>query len=118
MKAHIAMRRKLSSNGYTDQAEVEDIAEFKPIILELARIFHPIGPTHLQFRRSNGIWKLLEINPRISSSTSIKNLFGYNEAQMTIDYFLDGKDIRQPKIRGGRAIRYIEDYCFYDCDNI
>ncbi len=118
MKALIMMRRKLSPNGYTEQAEIVDEADIKSIVLELAHIFHPVGPTNFQFRQDNGSWKLLEINPRISSSTSIKGSFGYNESKMAADYFLEGRKIEQPVIKRGRAIRYIEDYIFYDGNNI
>ena len=92
--------------------------EIKDIIEELAKIFKPIGPTNFQFRNHKGKWKLLEINPRISSSTSLKTAFGHNECKMAVEYFLEGKEVEQPKIKKGSAIRYTEDYIFYDCDNI
>jgi len=111
LKAIISLRRKLSKQGYTELAEVVDVnEEIKPIIMELARVFRPVGPTDFQFRRTENGWKLLEINPRISSSTSIRAAFGYNEAKMCIDYFIYGKDIEQPHITPGKAIRYVEDY--------
>lgn len=118
IKAQIIMKRKLSKEGYTQIAEVVFLEDILEIIDDLSSIFKPIGPTNFQFRRHNGSWKLLEINPRISSSTSIKTAFGYNEARMCIDYFLNGKEIKQPKIRTGKAIRYIEDYILYDSNII
>lgn len=118
MRAHIAMRRKLSKEGYTETAEVIELEDVLEIIQQLAEMFKPVGPTNFQFRNHNGEWKLLEINPRISSSTSIRTAFGYNEAKMCVDYFLDGQEIRQPAVRRGKAIRYIEDYIIYDSDNI
>ena len=110
LKAMISMRRILSKVGYTEQAEVVDIDEIKEVILEIASILKPCGPTNFQFRRNEAGWKLLEINPRISSSTSIRTKFGYNESQMCIDYFLENREIVQPLIRMGRAIRYTEDF--------
>ena len=118
LKAFLAMRRKLSKQGFTEIAEVVDEPELKEIISELSKIFRPVGATNFQFRKHNGSWKLLEINPRISSSTSLKTAFGYNECQMSVDYFLNSKEIEQPLIRKGRAIRYTEDFIFYDSDNI
>ena len=111
--AAIAMRRKLSSAGFTEIAETVDFDPFIAIVERLAGIFHPIGPTNFQFRRSGKVWKLLEINPRISSSTSIKAGFGFNECMMAVRYFLDGEEIRQPEIRKGKSIRYMEDYFIY-----
>jgi hypothetical protein len=33
---------------------------------------------------------------------------------MAIDYFLEGKTIEQPRIKKGKAIRYIEDLIIYE----
>ena len=111
VRAMISMNRVLSKGGYTEVGEVVDIDnEIRPIIDELASIFNPVGPTDFQFRRTDDGWKLLEINPRISASTSIRKAFGYNEAQMCIDYFYSGKEISQPDVHYGKAIRYTDDY--------
>lgn len=114
MQAIISLKRKLSPQGFTDYAEVIPSGDLENIVMKLASFFSPIGPTNFQFRKQHGRWRLLEINPRISSSTSIRTAFGYNESKMCIDYFLRGKEISQPAIRKGRAVRYTEDYIFYD----
>lgn len=108
-RAMISLRRKLSNLGYTEFAEVVSNELFADDIKQLANVFHPIGPTNFQFRREHNQNRLLEINPRISSSTSIRKLFGYNESKMCIDYFLKGLDVIQPAITNGKAIRYIEE---------
>jgi carbamoyl-phosphate synthase large subunit len=108
---YFPLRRKLV-NGSTGEAIVED-RNFGEVLADLAETFKPIGPTNFQFRFDGDQPKLLEINPRISSATSIREAFGYNEAVMSINYFIHG---RLPKIVkkpiGRRAIRYIEDYIF------
>lgn len=118
LKAFMVMKRKLSKQGFTEIAQTADEPELKEILKELAKIFKPVGATNFQFRKHNGSWKLLEINPRISSSTSLKTAFGYNECKWTVDYFLDNKEISQPEIRSGSAIRYTEDYIIYDSPDI
>lgn len=112
------LNRTLSKDGFTEKAEVVNIDIIKDAIEELAEIFKPIGPTNFQFRKHNNKFKILEINPRISSATSIRTAFGYNESVMSIDYFLDGISPCQPKIKQGRAVRYTEDYIFYDSNSI
>lgn len=114
LRALFQLRRHLSNFGYTEYAETVDIPEMHGIISALAKEFNPIGPTNFQFRRTADGWKLLEINPRISSATSIKTAFGYNECRMALDHFVYGKEIVQPELRRGRAIRYIEDHITYD----
>jgi carbamoyl-phosphate synthase large subunit len=112
--ATMTLRRTLSRDGFTDKAEVADTAEFAPVIDELCRLFRPLGPTNFQFRRCPDGPKLLEINPRISSSTAIRTAFGYNESAMALEYFLDQRDPVQPTIRCGRAVRYTDEQIFYE----
>jgi carbamoyl-phosphate synthase large subunit len=114
----MTLRRKLSKDGFTDRAETFE----SPIIIEaiiiLCKEFKPIGPTNFQFRLHNGRLKLLEINPRISSSTSIRTALGYNESAMAVRYFLDNKIPVQPIVKRGKAVRFIEDkITFYDRSN-
>ncbi len=112
--AHMSLRRKLSSDGFTEKAEVVVMPEIEDAVSTLCGHFNPIGPTNFQFRRHNGRLLLLEINPRISSSTSIRTGFGYNESLMTVQYYLKSQTVRQPTIRRGRAVRYSEDFFFYE----
>lgn len=112
--ASMTLRRKLSRDGFTDKANVADTAEFSPVMNELCRLLRPLGPTNFQFRRSSEGVKLLEINPRISSSTSIRTAFGYNECAMALDYFLDHCTPVQPVILRGRAVRYTDERIFYE----
>jgi carbamoyl-phosphate synthase large subunit len=112
--ASISLKRKLSKDGFTDKAEVVDSDAFIGTISDLCKRFRPIGPTNFQFRKCADGIKLLEINPRISSSTSIRAAFGYNESAMSVDYFLDHKTPIQPEIRRGKAVRYTDEYIFYE----
>lgn len=112
--ACMTLKRKLSKDGFTEKAEVVDTDEFIVTLSALCKRFHPIGPTNFQFRKARDEIKLLEINPRISSSTSIRSAFGYNESAMAVDYFLKHKMPFQPAIKRGRAVRYTDDYIFYE----
>jgi len=112
--AMMTLRRTLSRDGFTDTAAVADSAEFAPTIAELCRLLRPLGPTNFQFRRCADGPKLLEINPRVSSSTSIRSAFGYNESRMAVDFFLKQRAPAQPAIRTGHAVRYTDERIFYD----
>lgn len=111
----ISMRRTLSQAGFTESAETIDLPGIEAALTHLGDIFKPVGPTNFQFRLDNGRLKLLEINPRISSATSIRTAFGYNESAMAVDLFLNGVAHSQPYIKRGYAVRYTEDMVFYDC---
>ena len=111
--AIITFKRKLSNEGYTNEAEVFGSKQIEEAVLDICKILKPIGPTNFQFRIHNGVCQLLEINPRFSASTSMRVAFGYNDAIMAIEYYLEGKIPKQPKIKQGKAIRYVEDFIFY-----
>jgi carbamoyl-phosphate synthase large subunit len=112
--ASMTLRRRLSKDGFTEKAEVVSTDELMEPISDLCNLFRPIGPTNFQFRKCADGYKLLEINPRISSSTSIRTAFGYNESAMAVDYFLGHQTPTQPDIRRGRAVRYTDEVIFYE----
>ena len=112
--AYQQLRRKLSQTGFTEIAETVNLENIETTLMDLAKIFRPIGPTNFQFRQDINGLKLLEINPRISSSTSIRTAFGYNEALMAIQYFLEQQKQTKTKLKSGQAIRYVEDYILFD----
>jgi carbamoyl-phosphate synthase large subunit len=114
----MSLRRKLAQEGFTEKAQVVNLTGAEEAIEELAKPFKPIGPTNFQFRVEGNQLKLLEINPRISSATAIRTIFGYNESKMSVEYFLDGNIPKQPKIKQGYAVRYVEEKVFYDSTNL
>lgn len=115
--ASISMQRRLAHDGSTAKAWIRNHASLDDTVKRLCAHFKPLGPTNLQFRRDGADWKLLEINPRVSSTTSIRTAFGYNEALMSLDFFLDGRLPVQPVIGNGFAVRFIEDHVVHDRDN-
>lgn len=115
----IMFRRRLSSAGNTQQAEVVQHHELIESAVEnLCSHFTPIGPTNFQFRIEGETPYLLEINPRFSSSNSIRTAFGFNEAQMAIDFYLHGQTPTLPNLRKGIAWRYSEDFVRYAGDSV
>lgn len=114
----IIFRRRLSGAGNTLEAEVVESELLNREIARLNTLFEPVGPTNYQFRIENEIAYLLEVNPRFSSSNSLRTSFGYNEAEMSLDYFLFDLTPPKPDIRHGIGWRYSEDHVAYDRDSI
>lgn len=115
--AQCALRRRLAADGSTAKAVSvlpTDVPGLAETVTRLVEHFRPEGPTNLQFRLTSSGWKLLEINPRISSSTSIRTAFGYNEAAMSFEYYLNGVRPTQPLVKPGHAERYIEEVVVID----
>ncbi|MCM2472754.1 ATP-grasp domain-containing protein [Rhizobium sp. CG5] len=105
----IIFRRKLSVAGNTQYAEVVDHPVLAAAVEQLAAIFKPVGPTNYQFRMAGDVPYLLEINPRFSSSTSLRAAFGYNEAALAVQFYLTDEVPEAPVIARGRGWRYSED---------
>lgn len=77
------------------------------------RHYRPEGPTKLQFRVEGAAAYLLEINPRFSSSCSLRTTFGFNEAEMCIDHFLERRRPPPPTLRAGIGQRHVADRISY-----
>ncbi|MDY4784955.1 ATP-grasp domain-containing protein [Pygmaiobacter massiliensis] len=107
--AMIQMRRKLSGEGATAKATTLFDLELEAAVRRIAKECRPYGPTNFQFRKDGDSYLLLEVNPRISSSTSLRAAFGYNESVMCIDWYLTQRAPRQPEVKKGSAVRYIDE---------
>lgn len=111
----IIMKRKLSQEGATAKATVIECEEMENLVYRMVNLLKPIGPTNFQFRYHDGKYLLLETNPRISSSTSLRAAFGYNEAEMCIDFFVNHERPKNSVIKKGTAVRYIADCVQIQC---
>jgi carbamoyl-phosphate synthase large subunit len=109
----LIFRRLLTRAGNTGEAEVVEHPAIAAACARIIQHYRPIGPTNLQFRVENGDAYLLEINPRLSSSCSLRTAFGFNEAEMCIDFYLNNQRPAQPALRSGFAQRYTADRISY-----
>jgi carbamoyl-phosphate synthase large subunit len=107
--AQISLRRLLSPEGSSWKVWTFDDDSLNEAVKALISHYRPVGNTNLQFRRGHENWLLLEINPRISSSISFRRGFGYYEATMAVDYFLEGISPTQPTIRQGVGTRHLSE---------
>lgn len=116
----IAFERELGPDGATHKAKVIDVNEFLHEIETICSYIKPIGPTNFQFIYHEKYQKyvLLEINPRISSSTSIRTAFGVNEAEMCLEHYILSKKPCIKKPKSGRAQRFIDEVVTYDSNNL
>lgn len=111
---YISLKRKLGRGGFTEYAETKDHPQIKSVISELGKKLGAVGITNYQFINDEGHLKLLEINPRISSSTSIRTLLGYNECDMGVRFTLRNELPGNIAIKRGKVTRYIEEIVVYD----
>lgn len=108
------LHRRLGAGGATWSATtVASDAAIEAFCGRLVETFKPLGPTNFQFRKEGGQAWLLEINPRISASTSLRAALGCNEAGMSVEYFHFQRRPGFAGLRAGRCSRYIADHVEY-----
>lgn len=109
----ICLQRELSAEGATNKAiNIPIEEELLKTLTTISKECNFEGPTNIQFIKCENKYLLLEINARISSSTSIRNLLGVNEAEMCIEYYLFDKIPYVREQRYEKIVRYIEDIIF------
>lgn len=96
-KASIVMRRELR-DGNTFKAYVDKYPELNEQVRAFANALKAFGPANFQFRVSNGIAKVFEINSRFSGTTPLRMHAGFNELEMILKYLFFGDPIVQPEI--------------------
>ena len=110
----IVFRRTLSKEGYTKYAQTVDPAEdVLSSIDTISRQATPLGPTNFQFRQVHGDFLLMEINPRFSSTTSLKAAFGFDETAMALAFSFEGITDTPLKLLKGEGYRFTADFIRY-----
>jgi len=107
------MLRRTLNYGSTFEAETVTDPELAACANMAARKLSIYGPTNFQYRKAGASYYLIEVNPRFSSSTSIKSAFGFNEPAMAIRSFVQKHAIEPFELKAGRCSRYIEDLVVY-----
>jgi carbamoyl-phosphate synthase large subunit len=72
------------------------IGKFKKITDQCRKIAEALeshGPLNIQCRVVDGVVHVFEINPRLSGTTSLRALIGFNEPDLLIQRHLKGREI-------------------------
>ena len=107
----LILRRTLSKEGATAKAWLVPADDaITACVDEICRLLRPVGPTNIQLRKEGEHVYLLEINPRISSSCSIRTAMGYNEPELCVRHYLLGEPIVAGPKTPASVVRYIADH--------
>lgn len=109
----IQLKRQLS-NGMTISAEVVQDAALEKVCHDIAHKVPVEGSLNVQAIKRDGIPHVFEINTRYSSTNYIRARCGFNDVQMGIDYFLNGRIDRPPRIKRYKIARYWEELFILD----
>ncbi|MBL7996097.1 ATP-grasp domain-containing protein [bacterium] len=104
----IVMKRKLKF-GMTNTAETVNNTDLDKFCKHVILNTNLKGSNNIQFRVTKDGPKILEINPRFSGTTGIRANFGFNDVEMWINEVIFGKEITQPLIKHGFALRFMEE---------
>jgi carbamoyl-phosphate synthase large subunit len=107
--ASIVMKRTLR-DGNTFVAEPLEYSFMNTYLENLTKVIGPEGPINFQFRIKNGKIKIFEINSRFSGTTHFRSLSNFNEVKMVLDFYMNGKLLKQPIIKNDiRILRFYEE---------
>tara|TARA_A100001011_G_scaffold335744_1_gene364830 strand:+ start:129 stop:1169 length:1041 start_codon:yes stop_codon:yes gene_type:complete len=107
MGPFIAKRKIL--NGTSWITEVTKDKKISDLVIRIAKSIDNKGSFNIQLRKSNRGPIPFEFNPRFSGTTSIRSNFGFNEPEMFVKNFFQNKALKNPKIKTGICLRYIEE---------
>lgn len=79
------------------------------IIAEIAEKLGVEGPANFQYRIKEGKPVIFEINCRFSGTTPLRLMYGFNEVEALIEYYLEKKPIQKPELLEGTILRTFSD---------
>ena len=103
-------RGGLISSGYS-QGYIGDFPEICEQAESIARQIGSCGPINIQARIRNNVLVPFEINPRLSASTYLRALAGFNEVDILLSYLSTGVHSIPEPLREGWYLRSLtEEY--------
>lgn len=104
----LALKRTLAS-GLSYRMESDQNPVACSIAAQAAAALGLVGPANVQLRLTSAGGQVFEVNPRCSSSTSVRAHFGLNEPEMAIRRFVLGEDLPPPTVQEGICLRFWEE---------
>jgi carbamoyl-phosphate synthase large subunit len=104
----LILKRSLMS-GLSYRMQVVEDETISACAIAAVRALGLVGAVNVQLRRTSEGPKVFEVNPRFSSSTSVRAFFGFNEPECAIRYFYKGERPFITECRSGYALRYWEE---------
>ncbi len=109
----ITFRRRLGFGGLSAEAEYSERPFLDALSERVATATNLRGSINIQSRRmGDDLFIPFEINPRLSSTLSLRKHFGFDDAVWWLEA-LRGKGHRyERKFRAGKMVRFVSDYYF------
>lgn len=87
----------------------KNTSKYDSVIIAIAEALGIDGPSNFQYRIKNGAPVIFEINGRFSGTTPLRLMFGFNEVEAVLEYYLERKPVIQPILKEGTVLRTFSD---------
>lgn len=87
------------------QGIIDDWPDVKKYAEKVAFKLGSRGPLNIQCRKTKKGIFAFEVNPRLSATTSLRALAGYNEPDILIRHYILGEKIKKPRYKKGVILR-------------
>lgn len=104
----ITVRRDLR-DGNTFRAYLEPNESLENAVREMALALQPHGSVNFQLRLENGIPIVFEINARLSGTSVMRAMAGFNEADAIVRHIVLGEKIKLKQQKSGVCLRHWEE---------
>lgn len=100
----IILKRKLLS-GFTYYSEVVNDELIEKNLIKLAKILDFNGSINIQIKKKPNKAAIFEINPRLSSTVLMREMYGFKDCKWWIEYFLYKKVPKKVNIKKGKILK-------------
>lgn len=105
VRALIILRRDLLQ-GTTYRTELIEDENLADQVIRITEALGAVGSCNLQFRVIDETVYVFEINPRLSGTSGIRYLYGFNDCEMVFDLLHLKLEVQQPLLRPAVVLRY------------
>lgn len=96
-------------DGNTWRAYRYGNSPYDDIIADIAEKLGVEGPANFQYRIRNGQPIVFEVNCRFSGTTPLRLMYGFNEVEALVEYYLEQKPVQKPQLKEGTILRTFSD---------
>lgn len=96
-------------DGNTWRAYRDGVSPYDNIIASIAERLGVEGPANFQYRIKGGKPIVFEVNCRFSGTTPLRYMYGFNEVEALVEYYINNTPINKPELRDGTILRTFSD---------
>ena len=101
----VTLKRDLRDGNTYRAYYSNEFEKYNSFISSVAEKLGVEGPCNFQFRIKNGKPVIFEINSRFSGTTPLRFIFGFNEVQACVNYYLFNREIEKFNLKSGVVMR-------------